>query len=192
MAPTRISHTISSQQRNTSRSLIQKQKQKIREEEKQNMHIILLGDFNENIDPHDDCTNPTCSRKDNSLITYLLAHDYIDTYRELHPHTAGFIYTRPLSNYGSRIDYIWISPNLANSITKANILASNTVTSSDYKIITAQLIAPQNLIGTTNSKNLHRSRYDFINTTARQWKKFTKSTNIVKATLENNYQADKI
>ncbi|CAG8547322.1 11434_t:CDS:2 [Acaulospora morrowiae] len=116
------------------------------------MHIILLGDFNEIIDPHLDCTNPTHSRKDNSLITYLLTHDYIDMYRELHSHTAGFTYTRPLFNYGSRIDYIWISPNLANSITKADILTSNTIT-----------------------KELE-----------------AKSTNIAKATLENNYQADKI
>ena len=62
----------------------------------------------------------------------------VDAFRKLYPYEMKF--TRVNDQVKSRIDYIWVSKNLSQSLTNCDILEADVVTNSDYTIIIAKML----------------------------------------------------
>lgn len=96
--------------------------------------IVFCGDVNtahEEIDlarPKENEENTGFLPEEREWIDEVMRHGYIDTFRYLHPGAAGAysywdLKTRERDrNIGWRLDYFFISPDLAQSIKKADIL----------------------------------------------------------------------
>jgi len=100
--------------------------------------IIILGDLNDIR-----CKNLDQSREDSKriqklpLLNWLGNSDLVDTFRKLHPYEKKF--TRSNDQVKSRIDYIWISKDLEQGLISCKITESDTITNSDYAIVSASI-----------------------------------------------------
>ena len=62
----------------------------------------------------------------------------VDAFRKLHLYEMKF--TRVNDQVKSRIDYIWVSKDLGQSLTYCDILEADVVTNSDHTIIIAKML----------------------------------------------------
>ena len=62
----------------------------------------------------------------------------VDAFRKLHLYKIKF--TRVNDQVKSRIDYIWVSKDLGQSLTYCDILEADVVTNSDHAIIIAKML----------------------------------------------------
>src|SRR4051794_23468308 len=89
-----------------------------------NTYTICMGDFNAICNLWiNKLPIKTNSYKD-SNIELLQTLNFTDTFRELHPHQKEFSWSK--NNSQSRIDLIWISPNLAYSLLEASLINTKT------------------------------------------------------------------
>ncbi|ORZ36319.1 Endonuclease/exonuclease/phosphatase [Catenaria anguillulae PL171] len=93
--------------------------------------IMLVGDLNVTHQPIDHCDpcvsdEQFASRPARRWLTHLLAtYQLVDVYRTLHPKTPGFtcwntVINARRSDYGTRIDYVLVSPGLAELVVGAD------------------------------------------------------------------------
>src|SRR6185295_11527840 len=100
--------------------------------------VIILGDFNYTVDNILDRQHPqTLSYKRLPIFNWLKRQNFIDIYRSLHPREEA--YTWSSYEAATRIDYIWLSETLALGLQKASIEEAESLTESNYKIITAEV-----------------------------------------------------
>ncbi len=89
------------------------------------------------------CKNLDQSREDSKrtqklpLLNWLGNSDMVDTFRKLHPYEKKF--TRSNDQVKSRIDYIWTSKDLGQGLISCKIMESDTITNSDYAIVSASI-----------------------------------------------------
>jgi len=62
---------------------------------------------------------------------------FIDTYRNMHPTSQEYTWSN--KEAATRIDYIWVSEELALGLQKADIEETEEITESDHKIITVEI-----------------------------------------------------
>src|SRR5205085_5007705 len=100
--------------------------------------IIVLGDLNDIR-----CKNLDQSREDSKrtqklfLLNWLRNSDMVDIFRKLHPYEKKF--TRSNDQVKFRIDYIWTSKDLGQGLISYKITESDTITNSDYAIVSASI-----------------------------------------------------
>jgi len=101
--------------------------------------VVILGDFNDIR-----CWELDQNRKESKrtqklpLISWLENSGITDAFRKLHPHEKKF--TRKNEQVESRIDYIWLSRELSQSLTYCDIIEADTITSSDHAIVIATML----------------------------------------------------
>ena len=112
-------------------------------------HIVILGDFNCIVDLELDKISE--SRAGNHRVSkihrWLSKNDFIDAFRFLHPTEREVTWSN--SQSGTRIDQIWVSENLMESLTTAEILDMQFVTCSDHKATSMSLWLNSQIFGTT-------------------------------------------
>ena len=62
----------------------------------------------------------------------------VDAFRKLHPYEKAF--TRANNSVKSRIDFIWLTKNLAQGLMYCDIVNTDTITNSDHAIVIAKVI----------------------------------------------------
>ena len=103
---------------------------------KRGKHIIFCGDVNtahEAVDlarPKENENHTGFLPEERAWIDEVMYHGYVDTFRTLHPHTRdAYSYWDMKTaardrNVGWRIDYFFVSPELAGKVQRAEILSS--------------------------------------------------------------------
>ena len=101
--------------------------------------VIILGNFNDIR-----CRELDQNRKDSKrnqklpLLSWLGNSNMVDVFRKLHPYEMKF--TRVNDQVKSRIDYIWVSKDLGQSLTYCDILEADVITNSDHAIVIAKML----------------------------------------------------
>ncbi len=108
-------------------------------QKKQNMHFIIMGDFNHIMQPNLDRSNSNNNNyKKLPLHGWMLKQDFIDTFRAKYPNRREFTWSNGKDN--TRIDQIWVSSILSYGLDDAIIEDMNLDTGSDHKLVVARLI----------------------------------------------------
>src|SRR5205807_2506298 len=103
------------------------------------------------------------------IITLLQSRCFIDTYRHNHLFTKNYTYTRPSSEYSSRIDFIWTSPTLTQHIIDTIHIPITTIINSDHKMVTLYMNTPHTLWSKpVNRKNSTQREIDYSNSKDKQ------------------------
>ena len=112
---------------------------KIKESERKNIRVIVIGDFND-IRSRVLDQNSIESKRTRTLpiIAWLESSSYEDVFRKIHPYKKEYTWSNGSSS--SRIDYIWASRELSQGIIKCKISDAEYITNSDHKIVSAQFI----------------------------------------------------
>ena len=101
--------------------------------------VIILGDFNDIR-----CRELDQNRKDSKrnqklpLLSWLGNSNIVNAFRKLHLYEMKF--TRVNDQVKSRIDYIWVSKDLGQSLTYCDILEADIITNSDHAIVIAKML----------------------------------------------------
>jgi hypothetical protein len=112
-----------------------------------NIHHIILGDFNSIVDPNLDRNPPKKVNHNNEVIKLLLNFGFHDTYRSRNPRERQYTWKRNSkktedngceTETETRIDFIWASKKLNNSLEVADIIDATWITDSDHRICTDQ------------------------------------------------------
>jgi exonuclease III len=111
---------------------------RIRECEKDNIRVILMGDFNDIRSKELDQNKEFSSRKQTlPLLRWLDSSDLEDVFRKVHPYEK--VYTWSNNESSTRIDYIWASSRLSQGIIDSRIIESSCITGSDHSFVFAKL-----------------------------------------------------
>lgn len=134
----------------------------------QQLHPIVLGDFN--IDISKPNSPPSRSR----LINFLTSNNLYD----LADHTSNTSYTWHNNQSTSRIDYIWSYESIIPYLQKFNLENPSTSTGSDHMILTSTWLFPH-----ANSPN-HKQKFkasrrifDYSSMNKDTWEDFTNQVN---------------
>ncbi|CAG8671404.1 8608_t:CDS:2, partial [Paraglomus occultum] len=68
---------------------------------------------------------------------HLRKQDFCDTYRDMHPTCQKFTWSN--KEAATRINYIWVSEELASGLQKAEIEEAEGITESNHEIIRAEI-----------------------------------------------------
>src|ERR1043165_7654942 len=91
------------------------------------------------------------------IFNWMKKQDFIDTYRDMH--LTSQEYTWSSKEAATRINYIWVSEELASGLQKANIKETEEITESDHKIVTAE-ICIRHMIGKNSMAEVKRKGQD--------------------------------
>ena len=101
--------------------------------------MVIMSDFNSVVDVNLD--RLTKSRKNqpkpNSLLGWLERQEFKDAFRLINPESKEVSWSSRGS--GSRIDYIWITEELANGLYEAEIQLMDICTNSDHNAVVAKI-----------------------------------------------------
>ncbi|CAG8675505.1 36363_t:CDS:2, partial [Gigaspora margarita] len=134
------------------------------------------GDFNCIVDLELDkiSKSKTSSHKVSKIHRWLSMNNFIDTFRFLNLTEKEVTWSN--SQSGTRIDQIWESENLMESLTRAEILDMYFVTCSDHKATSTTLWLNLQIFGLTVAVEKNRKHYKIVylydQTTAENWKDF--------------------
>lgn len=142
-------------------------------------HSIIMGDFNAVADVHKDRLGSKTNNKSLARVFDILRRKgYIDAFRYVNPDATE--YTWRSHNHASRIDYIWISQYLDQSIISCNIDDASTITHSDHQIVNctiSSLDLIRNYARSQEKRNGNkRLIFDYEKATAQQWTKYNEDT----------------
>ena len=113
--------------------------QKIRESKRKRIKVIVMGDFNDiRLRTLDQSNEESQRTQVLPLIAWLENSSCEDAFRKVHPYKKEFTWSN--NRTSSRIDYIWASKELSQSIIRCEIIDSECVTNSDHKIVQAYFI----------------------------------------------------
>src|SRR4051812_30788782 len=139
-------------------------------------HTIILGDFNAVSNPSLDKHDPTklihSFTPTSKLITHLINHGFVDTYRETNPYKKEYTWGNT-RNCKSRLDQIWISIQQTWNIRDATIdQNTNPTIISDHKATICRVENWQ--LDNTAMPTHHKpnNRYHWGDTSEKQWEKF--------------------
>src|SRR5260364_320960 len=139
-------------------------------------HIVILGDFNCIVDSELDkiSKSKTNSHKVSKIHKWLNKNDFIDTFRFLNLTEKEVTWSN--SQSGTRIDQTWISENLMESLTRAEILDMYFVTYSDHKATSTTLWLNPQIFGSTVAIEINRKHYRIVylydQATTENWDEF--------------------
>jgi hypothetical protein len=100
--------------------------------------------------------------------------DFTDIYRTMHPISQNYTWSN--REAATRIDYIWVSEELALGLQRANIEETEGITESDHKIITAEIWI-KHIIGRSSKaeikrKGQSRTLYLYNQTKPENWENY--------------------
>ena len=105
---------------------------------KNQTQIVILGDFNHTANNVLDRQHPQSeSFKRLPIFNWMKKQNFSDTYRDMHPTSQEYTWTN--GEAATRINYIWISEDLASGLQKAEIEKAEGITKSDHKIIRTEI-----------------------------------------------------
>jgi exonuclease III len=143
---------------------------------KQEVVYIIMGDFNSIVDKELDRSGNTRFYKKPILLFNLFNnYGFIDTYRAYHPTDQAFTWSNRTIH--TRIDHIWISPNLSKELISARIHDAKLITQSDNNIIecllyTKELIRNHRISQNKQYSNKHHI-YHYNKMKEEDWTKYT-------------------
>jgi hypothetical protein len=106
--------------------------------QKRQTQFVIMGDFNHTVNNIIDRQHSQSENFKRLLIfNWMRKQNFIDTYRNMHPTSQEYTWSN--KEAATRIDYIWVSEELALGLQKANIEETEEITESDHKIITAEI-----------------------------------------------------
>src|SRR6185295_12888050 len=118
--------------------LIQQKIVEIVTQKKRQAQVIICGDFNHTANNILDRQHPQSKNfKRLPIFSWIKKQNFCDTYRDMHPTSQEYTWSN--GEAATRIDYIWISEELASGLQKAEIKEAEEITESDYKIIRAEI-----------------------------------------------------
>ena len=110
---------------------------KIRENERKNIKVIVIGDFNDIHSKILDQNNKESKRKQSlSLLAWLESSSCEDVYRKIYLYKREYTWSNGKTCL--RIDYIWVSRELSQGVIGCRIIDADYITGSDHKIIQVQ------------------------------------------------------
>jgi exonuclease III len=71
------------------------------------------------------------------IFNWMKKQNFSDSYRDMHPTSQEFTWSN--GEAATRIDYIWISEELASGLQKAEIEDAEKITESDHKIVKTEI-----------------------------------------------------
>lgn len=172
-------------------------------------YTIIMGDFNATVNPKIDRYNKNISsnnrsnKPESSILRFLDNNKFIDTFRiykeaikntELQNNTElNFTWENGSGEIKSRIDYIWISDNLADQLFYADIISAHLTSQSDHACVIIEIetnifekLKP--MLETTECSQ--RIEFNFKGTNEKKWKKFEQE--IEKAIEQNKIKDNDI
>ena len=112
---------------------------KIRENERKNIKVIVIGNFNDIHSKTLDQNSKESKRKQSlPLLAQLESSGCKDVYRRMHPYKREFTWSH--GKTCSRIDYIQASRELSQGLIDCKIIDTDYITRSDHKIVQTQFI----------------------------------------------------
>jgi exonuclease III len=100
--------------------------------------IVILGDFNHTANNILDRQYPQAANfKRLPIFNWMKKQNFSDSYRDMHPTSQEFTWSN--GEAATRIDYIWISEELASGLQKAEIEDAEGITESDHKIVRTEI-----------------------------------------------------
>src|ERR1043165_3537842 len=129
----------------------------------QQLHIIILGDFNSSIQTT--ISNATKYQ----LLNYLHSINMYD----LANHTNNTDATWQSSRYNSRIDYIWASEQTILFLNKFQIDDSSRITNSDHQMLIAQWTFPFAINKPRKKNKCKRRTFNYKVMTKEKWEDFS-------------------
>ena len=101
--------------------------------------MVIMGDFNSVVDVNLDRLTKSKKKqpKLNPLLDWLERQEFKDVFRLINPESKEVSWSGRGS--GSRIDYIWVTEELANGLYEAEIQLMDICTNSDYHAVVAKI-----------------------------------------------------
>ena len=160
----------------------------LKEESLNNTNIVVMGDFNATNCPTEDRSNNTTSGKEKSqenwkpeipLFPFLEDLGFIDIHKcweeSTNPHKQ-ISFTWSNKRASSRIDYIWLSHNIAKNIHTFKNQDFSHITNSDHTLLQVTIYSNE-IIGSTKKAEKKRRKprtiFDFKNMDKEKWAKYT-------------------
>ena len=139
---------------------------------KQQEQFIILGDFNHTVDNILDRQNPQpVNYKRLPIFNWLKKQEFADTYRRLHPDSRRYTWSN--NEAATRVDYIWVSEDLAAGLQSAEIDEAEGLTESDHEIIKAEIwvghVTANNSKAEARQKNQMRTIYLYEEAKEENW-----------------------
>jgi exonuclease III len=105
---------------------------------KRRTQVVIMGDFNHTANNILDRQQlQSASFKRLPIFNWMKKQNFTDTYRDMHPTSQEYTWSN--KEAATRIDYIWVSEELASGLQRANIKETEGITESDHKIVTAEI-----------------------------------------------------
>ncbi|GES99798.1 hypothetical protein GLOIN_2v1814043 [Rhizophagus clarus] len=144
----------------------------LRSNDDQDIHSIVLGDFNLSYEKYQQKLLQGKSPSPQEAIFDKLDNEFhfVDVIALLEP-DASKITTFDATVGSSRIDYIWISPGVFNNILSHRISVVDSFTT-DHKLVSASLLMPN--LSQHRSPTNHKTVFNFKDMSAEQWDEYQK------------------
>lgn len=163
---------------------------KIRESERKDTRVVIMGDFNDIRSSTLDQSNTKSKRTISlPLLAWLESSRCEDSFRKLHPQKKDFTWSNGKTD--SRIDYIWATKELSRGLISSKISNAEFVTGSDHRIVQAHYITGvnQKFKPTACDKRLKKKRrvLELEKASDECWDTYTTKLDIMlKGKLNNN------